>query len=141
MPRVDFHSQVSDKLHYTCRLIRKARAANCTIVVYGTALAELQKLDQQLWDFSAVDFLPHVFLDDQLAQQTPVILTTELRTALPHRQILINLSREIPDNYTQFERVIEIVSTDNDDAQAARQRFRHYQHEGIQPSHTVASTS
>jgi len=141
MPRVDFHSQVEDRLHYTCRLIRKARAANCRVIVYGSDLQELQRLDQRLWDFSPVDFLPHGFIEDRMAGQTPVVLTTQLGGELPHRQILVNLSDEIPSHYTQFERVIEIVSTNNDDAQAARQRFRQYQHEGIQPSHTVANKS
>ena len=88
-----------------------------------------------------VDFLPHGFIEDRMAGQTPVVLTTQLGGELPHRQILVNLSDEIPSHYTQFERVIEIVSTNNDDAQAARQRFRQYQHEGIQPSHTVANKS
>ena len=141
MPRVDFHSQVSNSLHYTCRLVRKARAAHCNIIIYSDDDAALARLDEQLWSFSASDFLPHSYLNDANAQVTPIILTKRLQANLPHRQILINLSRELPTNYQEFERVIEIVSTDPTDAQAARQRFRQYQHEGIQPSHTVASTT
>ena len=141
MSRVDFHSQVKDKLHYACRLIRKARAAHCDIIVYDNNLQSLQALDQQLWTFSAVDFLPHSFLDDANMRLSPIVLSHQLRGELPHRQLLINLSQEVPYGYNRFDRIIEIVSSDEADAQSARQRFRLYQSEGIQPSHTVASTS
>ncbi|HEX2530741.1 MAG TPA: DNA polymerase III subunit chi, partial [Burkholderiaceae bacterium] len=33
MTRIDFHSNVPDKTAYACRLVRKARAANCRIVI------------------------------------------------------------------------------------------------------------
>lgn len=141
MPRVDFHSQVSDKYNYTCRLVRKARAANCEIIILVNDEDQLRLLDQELWQFSATDFLPHASLGDALAAVTPILLTTQLSNSIPHRDLLINLRPEVPDNFEQFNRVIEIVSSDPEDAQAGRQRFKQYQQSGIQPSHTVASTT
>ena len=141
MPRVDFHSQVSDKYNYTCRLVRKARAANCQIIILVNDEDQLRLLDQELWQFSATDFLPHVGLSDALAAVTPILLTTQLSNSIPHRDLLINLRPEVPDHFEQFNRVIEIVSSDTEDSQAGRQRFKQYQQSGIQPSHTVASTT
>ena len=141
MPRVDFHSQVSDKYNYTCRLVRKARAANCQIIILVNDEDQLRLLDQELWQFSATDFLPHVSLGDALAAVTPILLTTQLSNSIPHRDLLINLRPEVPDHFEQFNRVIEIVSSDTEDSQAGRQRFKQYQQSGIQPSHTVASTT
>lgn len=141
MTRVDFHSQVNDKIHYTCRLIRKARAANCQILVLSQDPQQAQALDQALWDFSASDFLPHVMLDNPLAPQTPILITTALQTTLPHHDLLINLSQHLPDDFQQFNRVIEVISQHEDDAASGRQRFRLYQQQGIKPSHLVASTS
>lgn len=141
MTRVDFHSQVNDKIHYSCRLIRKARAANCQILVLSQDQQQAQALDQALWNFSASDFLPHVMLDSPLAQQTPILITTTLQTALPHYDLLINLSQHLPENFQQFNRVIEVISQQEDDAASGRQRFRLYQQQGIKPSHLVASTS
>ena len=141
MPRVDFHSQVSDKYNYTCRLVRKARAANCQIIILVNDEDQLRLLDQELWQFSATDFLPHVSLGDALAAVTPILLTTQLSNSIPHRDLLINLRPQVPDHFEQFNRVIEIVSSDTEDAQAGRQRFKQYQQSGIQPSHTVASTT
>lgn len=141
MTRVDFHSQVADKIHYSCRLIRKARAANCQILVLSQDAQQAQTLDQALWTFSASDFLPHVMLDDPLAPQTPIIITTTLRDALPHYELLINLSQQLPENFLQFNRVIEVISQQEEDAANGRQRFRLYQQQGIKPAHLVASTS
>jgi DNA polymerase-3 subunit chi len=141
MTRVDFHSQVSDKIHYTCRLIRKARAADCQILVLSQNAEQAQTLNQALWDFSATDFLPHVLVEDPLAAQTPVLLATNLSMPLPHHDLLINLSQSLPDQFQSFQRVIEIISSEEQDADAGRQRFRPYQQQGIKPSHTVANAS
>lgn len=141
MTRVDFHSQVADKIHYSCRLIRKARAANCQIIVLSDNLEQATLLNDALWDFSAVDFLPHVMIDDSLASQTPIVIATQIDSALPHHDLLINLSQMLPTTFAQFNRVIEVVSQQEDDTNAARQRFRLYQQQGIKPSHIVASAS
>ena len=74
MTRIDFHTNIPDKIGYTCRLVRKARGADQKVVVYADR-AQLSALDQALWTFSEQDFLPHVMAGDELASLTPVILT------------------------------------------------------------------
>lgn len=141
MTRVDFHSQVNDKINYSCRLIRKARAANCQILVLSEDQQQAEQLDHALWCFSPSDFLPHVMLGDPLSTVTPILITTDLNAELPHHDLLINLSHRLPENFSQFSRVIEVVSQQEDDANTARQRFRQYQQQGIKPSHIVANAS
>lgn len=137
MTRIDFHSKVADKIGYTCRLVRKARAANCQIVIYADDRAQLRALDEALWTFSDRDFLPHVMANDALAGQTPIILTGD-DSALPHHDVLINLSATTPAHFAQFERMLEIVSNDTDDAAAGRERYRAYQQRGYTLTHHVA---
>ena len=112
MTRVDFHSKVPDKLLYACRLIRKARTAGMKVVVYLQDSQQLNDFDQALWTFSEHDFIPHVLASDELAEQTPVILSCDANEPLPHHQVLINLSTQTPDHFARFERMFEIVSTD-----------------------------
>jgi DNA polymerase-3 subunit chi len=130
MLRIDFHSKVPNKLGYACRLVRKARAANCRVVLFSDDRAQLKLLDEALWTFSDLDFLPHVMADDALASDTPILLAHDDRVALPHHQILINLSTITPGNFTQFERMFEIVSTDAADTAAGRERYRQYHQQG-----------
>eukprot|EP01037_Dinobryon_pediforme_P038112 gene38112-45942_t len=92
MTRIDFHSNVPNKLAYACRLVRKARAAQCKIVLLGSNSSELSQLDQLLWTFSEQDFLPHVHAGDPLAAQTDIILSADDNAELPHHHVLINLS-------------------------------------------------
>ena len=91
MTRIDFHSNVADKIGYACRLVRKARAANCQVVLYADDRAQIKALDEALWVFSELDFLPHVMAEDALAPCTPIIIADKNSNELPHYQILINL--------------------------------------------------
>jgi DNA polymerase-3 subunit chi len=141
MTRVDFHSKVPDKLLYACRLIRKARTAGMKVVVYLQDSQQLSDFDQALWTFSEHDFIPHVVASDELANQTPVILSCDASENLPHHQVLINLSTQTPDHFARFERMFEIVSTDEQDLAAGRGRYKHYQTRGYALTHFVADNS
>ena len=139
MTRIDFHSNVPDKLAYACRLARKAYMAQNRVVLLTDDAGALAALDAALWTFSALDFLPHVPADNALAAQTPIVLTDSDSAALPHFDILINLSRRVPANFARFERVFEIVSTDPEDAALGRERYVFYKQQAYQPTHFVAN--
>ncbi len=140
MTKIDFHTNVSDKIAYTCRLVRKALAtsANSRIVVLTAGPAQLASLDETLWTFSDTDFLPHAVASEPLAQKSPIILTDSDIADLPHHHILVNLSSAVPTCFAQFERMIEVVSTDSDDVEAGRQRFGHYRQRGYTLTHSAA---
>ncbi len=138
MTRIDFHSNVPDKIAYTCRLVRKARAASFRVVLLATDRAQLAALDEALWTFSALDFLPHVGSDDPLAADTPIILTASDQAELPHHEILINLAPATPAHFARFERMFEIISSADADKAAGRERYRFYQQRGYPLTHYVA---
>jgi DNA polymerase-3 subunit chi len=139
MTRIDFHSNIPDKIAYACRLVRKARAsADCRIVLFVADRSNLTALDQALWTFSELDFLPHVLAGDENADVTPIILTDDGNVQLPHHEVLVNLSAETPANFASFERMFEIISTDEADKAAGRERYRDYQQRGYPLTHFVA---
>jgi DNA polymerase-3 subunit chi len=100
--------------------------------------ADLAALDQALWTFSELDFLPHATVDDELAPGTPVVLTDSDTADVPHHEILVNLSGNTPAHFARFERMIEIVSAEEADKTAGRERYRFYQQRGYQLKHFVA---
>jgi DNA polymerase-3 subunit chi len=138
MTRIDFHSNVPDKIFYACRLVRKARAADCKIVMLAAGRAQLAALDEALWTFSDLDFLPHVTADSKLATKTPVVLCDSDTVDLPHHQILINLSCSTPAHFARFERMFEIISSEETDRLAGRERYRFYKERGYPLTHFVA---
>jgi DNA polymerase-3 subunit chi len=138
MTQIDFRSNVANKLGYACVLVRKARAADCNVVLFSEDRNELRALDELLWTFAEQEFVPHVMADDPNARHTPVLLTSNDEAALPHSQILINLSAKTPSNFAQFERLFEIVSSEPDAVAAGRERYRFYQQRGYPLTHIVA---
>ena len=141
MTRIDFHSNVPNKIAYACRLVRKARNANFQVVILARDEAQLAELDEALWTFSEQDFLPHVMMDDALAAQTPILLTATQAMEAPHHQILINLSDTPPDHFARFERMFEVVSSDEADKSSGRERYSYYKQRGYPLTHFVAENS
>lgn len=140
MTNIEFRTHIADKIHYTCRWVRKALAnsSDCRVVIYATDRNLLNRLDDTLWTFSDSDFLPHAVIGDKHAARCPVILTSSDTCELPHSQILVNLSPDIPAFYAQFERLLELVSTDPADTEAGRQRYVHYRERGYTLHHETA---
>lgn len=131
MTEIAFHFNAPDKLAYACRLLRKAVAGGAQVVVTGDE-AQLRRLDQLLWTFSPVDFVPHCLADAPAAvlRATPVVLAVDVQQA-PHHRVLLNLSDEVPRGFERFERLIEVVTGDDDDRAGARERWRHYATRGF----------
>ena len=138
MTRIDFHTNVPDKIAYACRLVRKAYLARNQVVLMTQDAAQCALLDQALWTFSAPDFLPHVPAGTTLATQTPIVLTDDDGEPVPHFDILVNLSDRTPAGFSHFKRLFEIISQDPQDAAAGRKRYVHYKQENYQPDHFIA---
>src|SRR5207248_1566467 len=122
MTRIDFHTNIPDKVAYACRLARKAYGARSKLVLLAEDATQAAALNTALWTLSATDFLPHVLAGDPLAAQTPIIVTDDEAAALPHFDMLVNLTRRTPAQFERFQRVFEIISTDEEDAAAGRKR-------------------
>lgn len=137
MTRIDFHFGVDHRVRYSCRVIRKARAADKRAVVYTRHADRLAQFDQALWTFSALDFVPHVYSDSPLATATPVLLALNAESA-PASDVLLTLDDEPPPEFeqlfTRYQRVIEVVSCDAEDRQCARARFKAYRERGFEPT-------
>jgi len=141
MTRIDFHTNIPDKLGYACRLARKAYAARAKLVLLAETPAQAAELNDALWTLSSTDFIPHVMAGDPLAGDTPVIVTADETVELPHRDMLVNLTRRTPAGFDSFARVFEIISTDEEDAAAGRARYVAYKRQQFELTHFVAGQS
>jgi DNA polymerase-3 subunit chi len=130
MTQIEFHFNTTERLQYTCRLLRKAYARNLRVGVVGSE-ASLRQLDAALWSFSESDFLPHSIAADgvEVHEASPIRLHMD-PIHLAGLDVLVNLGDEIPKGFETFERLIEIVATDDHGRMTARQRWRHYTAQG-----------
>jgi DNA polymerase-3 subunit chi len=94
--------------------------------------ALLEAIDTALWTLSPTDFVAHCRGDDapSIVERSPVVLVDSAAGALPDRPILVNLGAELPARFERFERLIDIVGSDDADRQAGRARWRHYKDRG-----------
>lgn len=131
MTSIAFHFNAPDRLAYAFRLLRKAASSGAKVLVIG-ASETLNQLDAALWAFSPADFVPHCLLagDAMLLAASPVILANSTESS-PHQEVLLNLGHPVPNGFEKFERIIEIVTRDDEDRQLARGRWKYYADSGF----------
>jgi DNA polymerase III subunit chi len=127
--RIDFYVGARDRIDVACRLAAKAVQAKTRLIVYAPDETVLAKIDRLLWTQSAIGFIPHCMSHDPLASETPVLLARNIDSP-PVDDVILNLADACPPTFARFQRLLEIVSQDDADKAAARERFRFYRDRG-----------
>src|SRR6266850_8465286 len=122
MTSIDFYSNAEPKLQIACQLAAKAFQQQMRVVIYSPDENVARSIDKLLWTHQALSFVPHCMAFHALASETPVVIALD-DSAIPHHQVMLNLHEESPLSFSRFERLIEIVSTDEHDRRLARNRF------------------
>jgi len=126
MTQIEFHFNATDRMAYACRLLRKAVSQGQRLFVVAE-LGFLTRLDHALWAVSPHDFVSHCWGTQEgvVLARSSVILAPELM-ALSGVTTAVNLGPQVPANFDQFERVIEVVSDDPSERAEARVRWKQY---------------
>lgn len=134
MTRVDFYTGSEDKLRTACQLSHKAMQNGMRVLLHVPDEETAEKLDKLLWQYPPTSFMPHCLSGDAEAGSMPVVIG--LDESFPHSELLISLHDECPTFFSRFERVIEIVGHDAEDATRGRARFKFYRDRGYELKHT-----
>ena len=134
MTRIDFYSNAEPKLQVACQLVAKAVRERLQVVVYAPDQNTARSFDTLLWTYQAIGFVPHCLASDPLSSETPVVIASD-DTEPGHYRVLLNLHADSPPAFSRFERLIELVGSDNDDRERARSRFRFYRDRGYEIHH------
>jgi DNA polymerase-3 subunit chi len=128
---IKFFFNVENRLALACKLCKSALEQKKKLVVYVPEDAVALEFDRLLWGMYPLSFIPHVRAEHAYAKVTPVIFANA-QSELPHHAALLNLSRETPPYFTRFEQLREIVTTDENDRAAARERLKFYKSRGFE---------
>ena len=139
MPRVDFHHDAPDKLRHACELVARWHADGQRVWIHCTDDLLAARIDQMLWTFEHLSFVPHVRDGHPRADDTPVRIGSQPSRA-PADALLLNLSAQLPDGFEQRHHIVEIVGEDSADREAARARFVRYRQGGFE-MHTRHATA
>jgi len=134
MTHIDFyileHQAPTAIYPFACQLIEKWVQQNQRIFVVCNNEQECKTLNQLLWNYSDISFIPHCLTKDAVAADTLILIG--LLTELTNQTIVLNLSNATISQLNPIERLIEIVPDEPAWRQASRQKFIHYKNQGCE---------
>jgi DNA polymerase III subunit chi len=136
-PSVDFYLLNTliqeDVYRFTCRLVDKAHLLQKKIYIQVNSHEEGQRLDELLWTFRDISFIPHSYLG--VNSVLDPMLSVNIATNKPNEldaDILFNLSSEVPNYFPEFSRIIEVVSEEKENKSQSRQKYKFYKTQNCQ---------
>ena len=136
MTRVDFYlledSEIDAARRFACRLCIKAIESRMTVHIQSDDEESAKDLDRLLWDYPEERFLPHQLIiphDNKL--QAPIHIG--FGEPVFDSGLLINFAAEIPQFFSRFDRVAEIVVGDT--KARGRDHYRYYRERGFLLNH------
>jgi DNA polymerase-3 subunit chi len=136
MTQVDFYILESDsddaRLHLACRIADKATQQDQHVFINSTSDIEAQKLDELLWTFSQGSFIPHRIVRQSLDQTPiePVIIGLNQPPVGERWDVLVNLAADVPEFFSRYQRVAEVVDGNSLRREQSRERYRFYRDRG-----------
>ena len=145
-PTVDFYIlntlMQEDVYRFICRLVDKAYLLQKKIYIQVNSDEEGQRLDDLLWTFRDISFIPHSYLGANSTLNSG--LSVNIATKKPSKldaEILFNLSHEVPTYFPEFSRIIEVVSAEKGNKNQSRQKYKFYKTQNCQlTTHNISAT-
>jgi len=144
MTRIDFYiidsSTPQVRENFACRLIDKAQSQGHSIFVQSHSPQHAELLDNLLWTFKPASFVTHSLSDSSIAKNCSVVIGNNHDTNIKNSKndVLINFDTTVPDAFSQYGRVIEIVNKQDDSSVNGRIRYKFYKDRGYKmESHNI----
>lgn len=138
MTRIDFYiiengsQQAAES--FICRLTEKAWSQNNAVYIHSLDKQHATNYDELLWTFNDESFVPHQLIDIETDQSNTkkVLIGHHIAEDNPitYHDVLININHEVPSFFSQFERVAEIITTDEISISKGRERYQFYRDRG-----------
>ena len=135
MTEISFYFNVRNRELALCQLVGKALMSGKSIAILTGSEAATSAIDRLLWEQPPAGFLPHCQADAPFATATPIIVDHRVEL-LPRRDILFNWTQHVAPRFSEYQRLIEIVDSDEELKAAARTRWIAYKAQGYTPSST-----
>ncbi len=145
MAQIDFYvlPENSKREYFVCALIQKAWKQGNSIFIKTSSESAATALDHLLWTFKDISFLPHSLVTGDSADTATVIIgyASQIDDHVPdHATVMVNLADRIPEKLNKVERVLEIVSGNEEERRQSRRRYVDYRNQGhVLNKHTIES--
>ncbi len=137
MTQIDFYilsgEAPEERLRFACRLTDKALQQKHRVFLNAETALMAEQLDEALWTFRAGAFIPHRRLGAAVpGPLEPVLIGHAQEPPEAVWDVMINLAAQVPDFFSRYQRVAEVVDGDPQRRDQGRQRFRFYRERGYQ---------
>lgn len=136
MTQVDFYVAGSDsddaRLKLACRLCDQAMQRSEHVFVNAASETEAGVLDGLLWTLIQGSFIPHkvVRKTPETVPAEPVLIGIQQQPVGERWDLLINLAPEVPEFFSRYQRVAEVVDGNASRREQSRERYRFYRDRG-----------
>jgi DNA polymerase III subunit chi len=119
------------RLTFACRLADKAVDRGRHVLIRPGTPTEARRLDELLWTFSQSSFVPHRLASSAGGPPIEPVLIDDGPGPVGERwDLLINLADEIPEYFSRYARLAEIVDGSDERRAQGRERYRYYRDRG-----------
>ena len=138
MPQIDFYilgqQDLRSKLLFACKIVQKVRDKNLKALVRTSDTANSEAMDRLLWTFRQKSFIPHAIITEgELPWKDYPVQISHVHHCPSQANVLINLQEGADRQCLEYERVVELVGSDQTDKDSGRQRYRYYRDQGLEP--------
>ncbi len=145
MTSIDFYilgqTQHQDRLLFACRLAERVYAEGRRVYVHVASEQEALYLDDLMWSYKPESFLPHSILGQaSSADASTLNADTQVQIGFEdhpvhHNDVMINLVSPLPNFFSRFERVLEVVIQEEQVLQQTREHYKFYKDRGYEVTH------
>jgi DNA polymerase-3 subunit chi len=134
--QVDFYILASDsddaRLTVACKIVDKATQQDRHVFIHSASDDEALKLDALLWTFAQGSFIPHRVVRGEIERPPlePVLIGVNQPPGPGRWDVLINLAADVPEFFSRYERVAEVVDANAARREQSRDRYRFYRDRG-----------
>lgn len=133
MTQIDFYLLASQdpgtRWDFCCRLAEKAQRLGHKVLISVDNKEDAETLNQLLWSFKPESFIPHRIINDNQYPATPVEITYSNESG-DHKDVLLNLGKQIPSFFSRFNRLSEFVTEDEATKVWTRDHYRFFKERG-----------
>ena len=134
MTKISFYvlPEGDDALPFACRVTEKAFRLGQPVYLHCPDDSRAQTLDDMLWTFRQGSFIPHRIVRGEASAPAlePVLIGINQPPSPGPWDVLVNLSAEVPEFFSRYERVAEVVDANAARREQSRERYRFYRDRG-----------
>ena len=116
------------------RKLTELYQSNERVLVLADKRIQLERMDELLLHNSDKQFITYSLDSECYAFSTAVLLTDNQPKNIRY-QALLNMGEQLPVKPEQFRNIIELVDTDEEAVEKAREHYKIYRHLGFSISH------